>query len=91
MVYAILFNLESFHSEFSVPLLITLFVPCVNQLCYEEKNWWVRSPVHGWTDAEQTWELFHMDCGECVFTVKPVLLTAFEKKLWGRQTNNRIN
>lgn len=31
------------------------------------------------TEAEQTWELFHMDCGLCVFTVKPVLLTAFEK------------
>lgn len=31
------------------------------------------------TDAEQTEKLFHMDYGLCVFTMKPVLLTAFEK------------
>lgn len=92
MLYAVLFNLEIFHSEFSVPLLIMLFVPCLNQLCYEEKNWWVRLPVAERIDAEQTEELFHMACGLCVFTMKPVLHTAFGKNSeGGRQTNNGID
>lgn len=59
MNYAILFNLESLHSEFSAPLLIMLFVSFLNQLFCEEKNWRVWSPADERTDAEQTWELSH--------------------------------
>lgn len=94
MNYAILFNLESLHSEFSAPLLIILFVSFLNQLFHEEKNWRIWSPAD-----EKNWHWTNMgvtphgvNCA-AVFAVKSVLLTAFAtRRSWkkseaGRQKN----